>query len=149
MSYSPGRSSASSPPSRAGRLVGTSTTERNGAIRPGPTRGRLREPTRGRLPEPTRGRLHAGGSPASAEREAVDLDPAVEKLDLAASVVDGTGLADELVGALAVHRSRAVTGDVRPGSALQRLAVKRDPERDRSAGGSRSHEEIQVAGVEL
>src|SRR5262245_6244403 len=76
-----------------------------------------------------------GRGPGSAECEAVRLGARLGELDLEEAVGYGSGLADQLVGALLAHRPAAVRVHVGPAGVLRELAVEEDAERNRCSRG--------------
>src|SRR5918994_3228508 len=85
----------------------------------------------------------------STEGEAIHLHTRVTELDLEPARGDRSRLADELVCALVAGNSTAVGVHVDGVRAVPRLTIEEDPERDRCSLGCRSHNEVQVARVEL
>src|SRR5262245_3789468 len=85
----------------------------------------------------------------STEREAVHLHARVAELDLEPAVGDRPRLADQLVRALVSGGPAAVGVDIGPVRAVRGLPIEEDPERDRRPPGWRSHDEVEVARVEL
>ena len=85
----------------------------------------------------------------SAEREAVRLHARIEELDLEQAVDDRPRLADQLVRALLGDDPAASGLHVAPLSSSRDLAIEEDPERDGRAFGRRTHDEVEIAGVEL
>src|SRR4051794_26299342 len=85
----------------------------------------------------------------SAKREAIRLHVGAEELDLEQAVGDPPGLPNQLVGALVPDDPRAVRRHIAPVRALRNLAIEEDPERDGGARGRRTHDEVEIAGVEL
>src|SRR5688572_11947114 len=85
----------------------------------------------------------------SAEREAVHLHARFAELDLEAAGDNRSWLADQLVRALVAGDAAAVGVHVGPVGAVRGLTVEEDPEWDRSSPGRRSHDEVEVARVEL
>src|SRR5215211_4806273 len=86
--------------------------------------------------------------PGLAEGEGVGLDAWVEEGDLEGAVAYGAGLADELVQAWFGDGAVALIVDVGSVGGTHGLAVQVHAEPHRCPWGSRSHDQVQVAGVE-
>src|SRR5262249_56645255 len=86
-------------------------------------------------------------SASSPEAEGVRLDARIEELDLEATVVDGTGLSDQLVHPLLVRRPAARGVDVGPVGSAGRFPVEEDPEPDGLAAVRRPHDQIEISGM--
>src|SRR5215471_15305206 len=83
-----------------------------------------------------------------AEGEAVGLGAGVEEGDLEGAVGDGAGLADELVGPLLCEGAVAVGAGVGPVRLAGWLTLDADAEPLGRSRCRRSHDEVEVAGVE-
>src|SRR5207245_11523370 len=88
-------------------------------------------------------RLQAG----SAERERKSFHTRIEKLDLELSIHDGFRLPDQLIHPLFGHRSVAALVDVDSVSRARRLSIDEHAKSHGSSSRTRSHHEMQIAGV--
>src|SRR5215216_7454043 len=86
--------------------------------------------------------------PGLAEGEGVGLDARVEEGDLEGAVAYGTGLADELVQAWFGNGAVALVVDVGSVGGSRWLAVEKHPEPHRRPSAWRSHDQMQIPGVE-
>jgi MFS family permease len=86
--------------------------------------------------------------PVLAEGEAVGLGPWTGEGDLEGAVGDGAALADELVHPLLRDRAVAITVDVASVCLAGWLSVDGDAASHRGLRRCRSHDEVEVAGVE-
>ena len=85
---------------------------------------------------------------ASAEGEHVCLDTGCEEGDLERAVCDGSRLAYQLIEALLGDDSAAVVVGVESMSVAGRFTIDEYVERHGSTSRTRSHDEVDVAGVE-
>src|SRR5271165_7515193 len=92
-------------------------------------------------------RVH-GDCPVLAEGECVGLSPGVEEGDLEGAVGDGAGLTDELIYPLLCDRAVAIAVDVASVCLAGGLSVDEDAASHGGFWCCRSHDEVEVAGVE-
>src|SRR5260370_30143533 len=86
---------------------------------------------------------------SSAEREAESFDASVQKLDLKPAVGDRLRLPDQLIGPLVLDSALSLPVDVGAMSCSGRPAVEQDTKSRSVSLRRRSHDQVQVASVEL
>src|SRR5262249_5710333 len=89
-----------------------------------------------------------GCAARSAECERVSFHAQVDELDLKQPIGNGLGLSDQLIQSLFGDRSVALIVDIGPVSSTRRPSIKEHAKPHGSPSRCRSHDEMQIAGVE-